>query len=181
MAIRQRSIWLACFAGIMTALYAQSPDMSILQPLTGTGAAFGARDPYSCRAGGSQLKGAPTAVQVQAMVTCAWERATGNGSLAELYLTENVKVQIGKSRPFERGDGSGNVDVNQPVYPIRGSFSYYRCYPVNSAHPSGQNCKKTEQPNAEGLCFKTTFGDWKCTMSDIQTRVNVPGYVAAPH
>ncbi len=146
----------------------------------GDGAPFGARDPVVCASTQPPATGAPSPAQVRQYVACGYERMKGSGSLAELYLTENVTVEIGAGRPFEFGDGQGDVDVKLPIYPIRGSLTYYRCYPLNSAHPPGQSCKKVEWPHAAGQCYKTTFGDWKCYMTDTATSQTVAGYYPAP-
>ena len=147
---------------------------------SGVGKNYGARDPLTCKSTKDPEKGPPSADQVRAYFISGFEQEKGTGTLGELYLTENVKVEIGKGRPFEQGDGSGDVDVHELIYPIRGSYTYYRCYPVNSVHPLGKNSVKVEQPKAEGLCYKTTFGDWKCTMADFHTGKSLDGYFPAP-
>ena len=152
----------------------------LLKPLTGVGAPFGARDPLHCDSTKEPASGAPSSEQVKAYFISGFEHAKGTGTLAELYLAEDVKVEIGKGRPFESGDGSGDIDTHELVYPIRGSYNWYLCYPITSVNTAGKNCVKFGQPNAEGLCYKTTFGDWRCSMSDIQTRKTFPGYFAAP-
>jgi hypothetical protein len=156
------------------------PADELLQPQTGVGAKYGARDPFTCKSTKQPLQGAPSAEQAKAYLIGRFEKETGTGTLGQLYLTENVKLEIGKGRPFEQGDGSGDADVSELVYPIRGSFTYYRCYPINSVYPVGQSCKKIESPNAEGFCYKTTFGDWRCSMVDIQTSKTLDGYFPAP-
>ena len=35
-------------------------------------------------------------------------------------------------------------------------------------------------PKAEGLCYKTTFGDWKRSLMDIRHRKLLDGYFPAP-
>ena len=124
--------------------------------------------------------GRATADQARAYFISGYEMEKGTGTLGELYLTEDVKLEIGKGRPFDRADGSGDADVTELVYPVRGSYTYYRCYPISSAHPEGKNCKKIVCPKAEGICYKTSFGDWKCVMADIRTSKTVDGYFPPP-
>ena len=155
-------------------------DPTIAQPKAGSGATFASRDIYTCNPEKAQMKGPPNSQQAEALVMCSWEKVTGSGTLSNAYLTENVVVQVGSGRPYEYGDGSGDADVKQAVYPIRGSFVYDRCFPINSAYPAGKSCKKIEHPNASGICYKTNFGDWKCQMSDGSTYHQDPGYFPAP-
>ena len=77
-----------------------------------------------------------------------------------------------------------DVDASQPVYPIRGSYQQYQCNnPKTSVYKAGQNCSLSNIPKASGVCYKTTFGDWTCTIAsdnpsaDVVQSVqrNVPG------
>ena len=43
----------------------------------------------------------------------------------------------------------------------------------------GKNCNAYDQPKATGMCYKTTFGDWRCTMIDINSYAPKP-YQAPP-
>ena len=152
----------------------------LLKSAAGVGAPYGARDPLHCASTKAPASGAPSAEQVKAYFISAFEREKSSGRLGELYLTADVKVEIGKGRPFESGDGAGDIDTHERVYPIRGSYTYYRCYPLSSAHPAGKSSKKILQPNAEGFCYKTTFGDWRCSMADFHTGKTLDGYFPAP-
>ena len=93
---------------------------------------------------------------------------------------ENVRVEIGAPRPYQHiQDSYEDIDPRQPVYPIRGSFTDYSCDPVRTpreiaggyADNRGRNCDALEEPRASGVCFKTTFADWHCTMVDIKADV----------
>ena len=65
-----------------------------------------------------------------------------------------------------------DVDPSEPVYPIRGSYLMYQCSNIAPGHPwqsvyaAGKNCTIYDHKQAVGSCWKTTFGDWKCTMGD---------------
>jgi hypothetical protein len=146
----------------------------------GVGARYGARDPVNVASTKAPKHGAPTAAQARAYLISGLEHEKGSGTLAELYLTEDVKLEIGKGRPYEHPEGGEDIDTKALVYPVRGSYTYYTCYPINVAHPAGKNCKKVEFPNAAGICYKTTFGDWKVLMTDITTRKVVAGYFPPP-
>ena len=89
----------------------------------------------------------------------------------DLYLVENVKVEVGGGVSYAaiRGQYSlDQIDVRVPVYPIRGSFLKYQCQDPETAYvgPPNTNCVTYNNPKATGYCYKTTFGDWKCNMAD---------------
>jgi hypothetical protein len=83
-------------------------------------------------------------------------------------LTEDVKVEIAKSRPFQpHSDILPDGDTTLPVYPIRGTLRRYTCNQESGYLKNiGKNCLVWLEPKASGVCYKTTFGDWKCSMSD---------------
>lgn len=79
---------------------------------------------------------------------------------------ENVQVQVGAGIPY--ADRSlPEIDVNHPVYPIRGSYLRYQITRLAAyTGPPGKNASCYNNPKATGYCYKTTFGDWRCDMSD---------------
>ena len=66
-----------------------------------------------------------------------------------------------------------DIDADSPVYPLRGSLDMYAC---NLADPKikaatgfdkysrGKNCFLYHEPTATGVCYKTGFGDWRCSL-----------------
>ena len=87
-----------------------------------------------------------------------------------LTLLENVQVEIGKGRPFSPSADryKSDADVNSPVYPIRGSYDMYICSPpVAPFRVIGNNCSVFGYSQATGACYRTTFGDWSCSMAPI--------------
>jgi len=85
----------------------------------------------------------------------------------KLYLLENIKVEVGKGRPFQPSDlNFPDIDNSQPLYPIRGSYDWYVCHINEVGFPPGKNCSIYKEPSCTGFCYKTTFGDWNCTMVD---------------
>ena len=130
------------------------------------GAPFGARDPAVCETSSKMepRSGAPSAAQAARYFACTVEDVAGGS----LYLVENVKVQVFGPRPYHLNDAGGEHDTYKPVYPIRGSFRYYHCTPVSSMlGNAGANCAYAEESNAEGTCYHTPAGDWRCRMIDV--------------
>ena len=131
---------------------------------TGVGAKYDARDPVVCKSTKEPAKGGPSPSQANDYVRCAAEK-TGGGNI---FLMENVQIEIGKSRPFSSYTDVGNQDIDnsQPVYPIRGTADQYQCSPPGSSGGNvpakGQNCWVTKAGPIAGICYKTTFGDWHC-------------------
>ena len=143
----------------------------------GIGARFDAREPQSCASRKEPAKGAPTAAQAKQYFLCQAEymQKAGSPENDQLSLRTNVIVEVGKGRPFNILTDSGCtpcnlIDPTQTVYPIRGSSTFWTCYPTAKAGfgaigvTPGKNCSKGEDSGATGMCFKTTFGDWYCPM-----------------
>jgi hypothetical protein len=134
----------------------------------GLGQKYDTRDPFACKSKKEPAKGAPSPSQAKDYLRCRQERVLGN----EIYLLENVQLEVGKGRPFQGGGlqdlNMGDIDPSFPVYPIRGSFDQYQCGALvvgglaNINAPRGKNCNMQSNPNVTGACYKTTFGDWTC-------------------
>jgi hypothetical protein len=128
---------------------------------------FGARDARTCENTKAPAKGAITAALALKYLNCQMEGIWSN----DLYLVENVKVEVGGGVPYAAIMGQyslDQIDVKYPVYPIRGSFLKYQCQDPETAYvgPPNTNCVTYNNPKATGYCYKTTFGDWKCNMVD---------------
>ena len=131
----------------------------------GNGAKYGSRDPKPCPP--ANFSSAPSAAQAIQLFACATEKDTGD----TLFLVGNVQVQVASaSRPIQSGDSYNDIDPHKPVYPIRGSFTWYSCrkqFNIDASHTNvGKNCSTLQQPHAQGICYKSTFGDWTCKMTD---------------
>ncbi|HUO98393.1 MAG TPA: hypothetical protein VMU01_06975 [Rhizomicrobium sp.] len=138
----------------------------------GVGADYHSRDPVACPA----QKGAPNAQQAAQIFRCSTEASVGS----YLVLTDNVKLQIGAARAFTTGDNHTDIDSSKPVYPIRGSWVEYQCanfamYPAMGA----DSCRVYDSSNASGVCYQTSFGDWRCHMAP-KTVNQRPGRVPPP-
>jgi hypothetical protein len=130
---------------------------------------FEARDPRTCEDTKAPARGAITAALATKYLNCQMEFI----SMGDLYLVENLKVEVGGGVPYDPTLGAFEaINVRVPLYPIRGSLLRYQCQEVQKyASLSGENCASFNEPKAKGYCYKTTFGDWKCNMSD-QAGVN---------
>ncbi|MGA3082140.1 MAG: hypothetical protein ABSD44_12245 [Terracidiphilus sp.] len=54
--------------------------------------------------------------------------------------------------------------MDAKVYPLRGSYTGYFCRLISNMEPAGQSCIKSVVPVAQGWCWKTSFGDWRCKL-----------------
>jgi hypothetical protein len=70
----------------------------------GVGKKFDTRDPLECSSLKKVTAGVPSSSQIRDLVTC---KAEGTGGCC-IYLYDNVKVEIGKSRPFSSWSDVGN-------------------------------------------------------------------------
>ncbi len=130
-------------------------------------ARYGSRDPRTCENTKAPARGAITAALALKYLNCQMDYLSGGG---DLYLVENVKVEVGGGTPYAaiRGQRSlEEIDVKYPVYPIRGSLLRYQCQNrLTAARVPDANCNTYNEPKATGYCYKTTFGDWRCYMND---------------
>lgn len=130
---------------------------------------YGTRAIHVC---GPPVRTQPNAQQIAALVQCNFEKKSND----RISLMEAITVQAGGLRAYNQfSDGyASGIDTSAKVLPIRGSLTTYQCNVISKPGPvrgpydtdnSGKNCLVVRQPKAEGKCYKTTFGDWWCGMS----------------
>lgn len=119
---------------------------------------YQARAPRKCAA----VTKHPSAAEATVLVQCTMDALSDTG----LGLIQDVKLQMGSSRPFVYWTDAGlaGIDLKADVYPLRGSYTGYFCNLISNMAPAGQSCIKSVVPEAQGWCWKTSFGDWKCKM-----------------
>lgn len=132
---------------------------------------YGTRDPRTCTDKTAPARGAISAALAAQYVICEREKING----PYLYLVENVRAQVGTGRPYNPNMDLNvpEIDVRFPLYPIRGSLVGYQCYEVNpnfTVSAPGRNCNRTNEPEAKGFCYKTTFAEWRCHMADLSNK-----------
>ena len=150
-------IALLCFASIT--LFAQGNASKT----AGVGIPFGSRDPRPC----ADLTGSVLTQQKALSSFICSDEQLGQTSLK---LIENASLQLGSPRPynFKEDYNLPNIDLNAKVYPIRGSFQEYSCVRFSDYMQNrGRNCTLNEHPNATGLCYKDSWGNWRCSMGDV--------------
>ncbi len=119
---------------------------------------FKTRSPRTC----NSVTSVPTVAQIPALIQCTFEQKTAY----DMTLITNIKVQTGGFRAYNQfQDGyATSIDTSAKVMPIRGSMVQWLC--SQDRDNPGANCSRVVKPEAEGKCWKTTFGDWKCSMLD---------------
>ena len=165
------------------------PAFPVAQGGRSVAARYGSREPRTCEDKKAPALGPITAPLAQKYLNCQMEYVAGGG---DLYLVENLKVEVGGGVPYSaimRQRTLNEVDVTQPVYPLRGSLLRYQCQDrVTAARVATANCNTSHEPNATGYCYRTTFGDWSCYMNDpaasdpanVRHDVPPPGAVTTP-
>ena len=119
---------------------------------------YQARAPRKC----SPVTNPPSAATAAVLVQCTMEAVTDTG----LGLIQDVTIQVGKSRKFDNwGDlGLLNIDSTAMVSPLQGNYNGYFCNLISNMAPAGKSCIKTVVTGAQGWCWKTSFGDYRCKM-----------------
>jgi hypothetical protein len=119
---------------------------------------YQARAPRTC----ATVTSPPSASQAAVMVQCSMDGLSDTG----LGLIQDVKLQIGKPRPFVYWTDAGlaGIDLTATVYPLQGSYTGYFCNLISNMAPAGQSCLRSVVPAAQGWCWKTSFGDYKCKL-----------------
>lgn len=80
----------------------------------------------------------------------------------EILLT-NVQAQMLGSRPFDihQDVWAPSIDPRTTVYLIKGTAQYFTCSRKTDM-PPGQNCHIQTYQDADGACWKTTAGAFRC-------------------
>jgi hypothetical protein len=111
--------------------------------------------------------------QARAYFICRYETFTGplgrDGSSYD--FVDDLKMQMAAARPPTRADlGLGyeeDINLNQPVYPIKVSYRHTDCparNPGNYGADKEGMCLVRDRVTGVGICFRSTFGEWHCKM-----------------
>ena len=120
------------------------------------------RNPRIC----SQVTSPPNVAQAMALIQCSTESDTTGSSTPQITLVTDLQVQIGGPRNYMPGaDSWSDIDPSAKVYPVRGQGTMWQCGAV-AMYGVGTNCVNyPAAAGGQGICYKSTFGDWKCHMS----------------
>jgi len=138
---------------------------------------FGTREPATC----DDRSQPPTPETAARYFKCQVE----GEQFYEMWLVGNVKIQVApKGRPYNpNNDLLDGVDIDKPVYDIRGSYRQYVCESRSSSawaeHP-GRACAYWDATSAHGACWEDTFADWHCSMTDPKLYDRIAG-IAPPN
>ena len=122
---------------------------------------YQARNPRSC----AKVTSPPNAAQAAALVQCSTESDTTGSSTPLITLVTDMQVEMGSPRNFIFGpDNRSDIDTTAKVYPIRGKGVMWQCSPA-AQYPAGQNCVNYPAAGGQGICYRTSFGDWTCSMA----------------
>jgi hypothetical protein len=133
---------------------------------------FATRDPRQCKGYTAQ----PSVAAATVLIQCTMD----GKSSGYINLIQNVTVQLAPARAFiYRSDSFLNeIDTKANVIPLRGSLTAYGCSTANTVTVAGKNCESYDIPAGTGRCWKTTFGDWKCSMGG--ANANARRMIAGP-
>ncbi|MBN9219276.1 MAG: hypothetical protein J0I79_15105 [Mesorhizobium sp.] len=130
----------------------------------GIGEQFGARDPAVCPETTSEPSDGPiSAEQASVYVLCEVEYYSTHSG--DLKLAEFTPIEVGEPRTFNIDHDPSAADSDQPIQDIYAQrYITYTCSPLNDSN-QGSNCTSLEIDNAEGECFKTRQGLWRCVFA----------------
>jgi hypothetical protein len=132
------------------------------------------RVPQSCPSRSEPKTGAITAKQAKKYFTCHVEKGeVFNAKDTHMNLVTDLKIEVApKSRratieDVSRAANSSSLalDMNRPVYEIRGSYNSYFCNRITGAVQEKRNCILSNLPKQQGICFQNSFSDWFCLLS----------------
>ena len=126
------------------------------------GEAYNARNPATCETRSEPRAGAPTVAQAAELLRCTAE-GIADGSLFLLEELELKEVGAGETLDARYYPDLGE---GEQAYPIAGSLVRYECRRENDDN-RGANCRRDDEPNASGYCYRMHSGDWNCRMSDL--------------
>jgi len=131
---------------------------------------FGTREPHTCANTKAPAGTRIDAAHAREYLLCQAEGVKGDF----LYLVENLTLEVGAPDPMAVRERFGFSEIDMRVTPIaiRGSFQSYQCKPLDAQFDSrfynlGKNCNVYDNRHAAGYCYKNTWGDWKCSMTDL--------------
>jgi hypothetical protein len=131
---------------------------------------YGTRDPHTCANTKAPAGNTIDSAHAKQYFICQAEKVSGN----MLYLVENVTVEVGGPTRYDPRTQTGFSQMDTRISPIaiRGSFLEYQCSVLDAMFDSrfnnfGKNCNTYLNRKATGYCYKTTFGDWNCSMNDV--------------
>jgi hypothetical protein len=125
------------------------------------------RKPQTCASKSAPKTGAISAEQAKVYITCSEEGDRVSKISGAIHFIDILWLEV-DPKPRRAGYDDtihGKIDVEKPIYRLKGSVVSYTCYGIDSAassHKPGKNCIVRRVPKSIGLCFKDVFGDWDC-------------------
>ena len=123
------------------------------------------RQRRTCPSRTEPRRGRISVEQAKIYAACYYEeRAVFN---AAVDFVDILSLEIApKPRQARSGDSIlPQIDIEKPIYDLRGSIVVHNCQNITEGYPHGQNCRVSRQPKSIGKCYQTTFGDWYCSLS----------------
>ncbi len=127
------------------------------------------RQPRTCASKSEPSTGSISAKQAAIYVACEAEgdRKVKMGGTA--YFIDILNLQV-DPKPRQVGlvdvqKYGSTIDSDKPIYNIRGSVIAYSCFNLlGGVYERGRNCIVSRVPKSVGACYKSPFGDWRCTL-----------------
>jgi hypothetical protein len=142
----------------------------------------------TCPSRVNPTRGGISLEQARTYFICRYESFTGplgkNGS--SYSFVDDLKMQMAAARRPNGADHAlgheEDINLNQPVYPIKVSWRSTYCDARNPGDYGAGNdrmCLVRDEVKGVGICFRSTFGEWHCKtrpISSSPTRRAAPGW-----
>jgi hypothetical protein len=144
----------------------QAPTTLIAQMTYGT-----TRTNRTCPSRVNPQRGGISLEQARTYFICRYERFSGllGKGNSSYNFVDDLKMQMAAARPPTRADlGLGyeeDINLNQPVYPIKVSYRSTFCdarNPESLREDRKEACLVTDEVKGVGICFRSNFGEWHC-------------------
>jgi hypothetical protein len=122
------------------------------------------RQRRTCPSRTEPSSGRISAEQAAIYVACYYEEKPVFNAAVEFVDVLSVEVASEPRQARTVDFGLLQIDIEKPIYDIRGSIVVYKCQNITESYPRGQNCRIYREPESIGKCYQTTFADWYCVL-----------------
>ncbi len=123
------------------------------------------RQRRTCPSRSEPKSGSISAKQATIYAACSYEEQKVFNTAVDFVDILSLQVSPKSRRATFSEHELNQIDIEKPVYDIRGSIVVYSCHnTLSGTYPRGRNCTVYTQPKSHGKCYQTVFSDWYCAL-----------------